>query len=168
MRRNAPLFAPARYLYHCMPPFYALMSNVDYYLEGEYVYSSSPFYSHPGGYKMKIVAYPSRYVQGRATCLSVGVTILRGEFDDQLKWPFNGEVTIQAYNHTQRRWCAEVIVVLNERACGLDVVQKRIDSLSYAYYGEEFLHCSKHDRTRLPSWHQNIIRFRATKVKIFK
>ena len=147
-----------------LPPFYALMENVDHYLEGENVYNSGPFYSHPGGYKMNIVACASHYVQSRATRLSVGVDILRGEFDDQLKWPFNGEVTIQAYNRTQRRWSAELIVVLNERACGLDVVKKRIDSLSYADHTEEFLRCSKLEA----DYHHGIfiIRFRVTNVKI--
>jgi hypothetical protein len=114
---------------------------------------------------MNIVVAPDHSVHNRATRLSVGITILRGEFDDQLKWPFNGEVTIQAYNRTQRRWSADLIVVLNERVCGLDVVRKRVDSLSYAWgYAENFLPRSKfadvlHDT--------NIIRFRVTKVKIF-
>ena len=76
-----------------LPPFYILMKNVDHYLKSNNQYTSEPFYSHPGGYKMVVVAYPN---SSPSTHLSVGITILRGEFDDQLKWPFNGEVTIQA------------------------------------------------------------------------
>jgi TNF receptor-associated factor 4 len=149
-----------------LPPFYALMSNVDHYLQGEYVFDSDPFYSHPGGYKMNIVVAPDHSVHNRATRLSVGITILRGEFDDQLKWPFNGEVTIQAYNRTQRRWSADLIVVLNERVCGLDVVRKRVDSLSYACeYAEIFLPRSQFANYFLRD--TNIIRLRVTKVKIF-
>jgi TNF receptor-associated factor 4 len=148
-----------------LPPFYALMRNVDHYLEGEYIYNSDPFYSHPGGYKMNIVAYPNGSVQSRATRLSVGITILRGEFDDQLKWPFNGEVMIQAYNRTQRRWSAELTMVLNKRVCGLEVIKKRVDSLSYAHYTDEFLLCSKLEADYLHG--TNMIRFRVTNVKIF-
>ena len=148
-----------------LPPFYALMSNVDHYLEDEYTYNSSPFYSHPGGYKMNIVAYPNGSVRSRDTCLSVGIAILRGEFDDQLKWPFNGEVTIQAYNRTQRRWSAELTLVLNKQVCGLDVVKKRVDSLSYTCHAEDFLWCSKLEGDYLHG--TNVIRFRVTNVKIF-
>ena len=148
-----------------LPPFYALMNNVDHYLEGEYTYNSSPFYSHPGGYKINIVAYHNGSLRSRDTCLSVGVAILRGEFDDQLKWPFNGEVTIQAYNRTQRRWSAELTLVLNKQVCGLDIVKKRVDSLSYVCHAEDFLLCSKLERDYLHD--TNIIRFRVTKVKIF-
>ena len=112
-----------------LPPFYVLMRNVNY----SQVYSSEPFYSHPGGYKRNIV------VCARRLYLSVDMTILRGEFDDQLKWPFDGEVTVQAYNRTQRRWSAELTVSLNRRVCGLDVVRQRVDSLSYECQPREFL-----------------------------
>ena len=142
-----------------LPPFYCLMRNVNYYIEYCQVYSSEPFYSHPGGYKMNIVVY------ARSPYLSVGMTILRGEFDDQLKWPFDGEVTLQAYNRTQRRWSAELTVSLNRRVCGLDVVRQRVDSLSYGCQPREFLPYSilESDYTH----DINIIRFRVTEIKIF-
>jgi hypothetical protein len=103
-----------------LPPFYVLMRNVNYYTEHGQAYSSEPLYSHPGGYKMNIVVY------ARNPYLSVGMTIIRGEFDDQLKWPFDGKVTVQAYNRTQRQWCAELTVALNRRVCSVDVVRKRV------------------------------------------
>ena len=144
-----------------LPPFYVLMKNVDYYLENGYHYTSDPFYSHPGGYKMNIVAYPN----SSSTHLSVGITILRGEFDDQLKWPFNGEVIIQAYNRTEERWSTELSVVLNRRVSQLDVVRKRVDSLSYACYAMIFLSHSELESDYAQDI--NIIRFRVTNVRIF-
>ena len=108
---------------------------------------------------MNIVIY------ARSPYLSVGMTILRGEFDDQLKWPFDGEATIQAYNRTQRKWSAELTVALNRGVCGLDVVRKREDSLSYGCHPQEFLPYSV---LALDYTHDtNIIRFRITEIKIF-
>ena len=136
------------------------MKNVDYYLENGYHYASDPFYSHPGGYKMNIVAYPN----SSSTHLSVGITILRGEVDDQLKWPFNGEVIIQAYNRTEERWSTELSVVLNRRVSQLDV-RKRVDSHSYACYAKIFLSHSELESDYAQDI--NIIRFRVTNVRIF-
>ena len=144
-----------------LPPFYILMKNVDHYLKHSYDYTSEPFYTHPGGYKMSVIAFPNSSVSH----LLVGITILRGEFDDQLKWPFNGEVTIQAYNRHQGRWSAELSVVLNRRECGLDVVKKRVDSLSYACQPKVFMSHSKLESEYAQDL--NIVRFRVTNVKIF-
>ena len=142
-----------------LPPFYTLMRNVDYYTEHDQVYSSEPLYSHPGGYKMNIVIYAQNLY------LSVGMTILRGEFDDQLKWPFDGEITVQAYNRTQKQWCAELTVALNRRVCGLDVVRRCVDSLSYGCQPKKFLPYSVLESDYIHG--TNIIRFRVTEIKIF-
>ena len=37
----------------------------------------------------------NRHADGKGTHVSVIVYLMRGEFDDLLKWPFRGEVTIQ-------------------------------------------------------------------------
>ena len=56
-------------------------------------------------------------------------------------------------------------MVLNRRECDLDVVKKRVDSLSYASEVNEFLPYLK---LRSDYVHDvDIIRFRVTNVKIF-
>ena len=56
---------------------------------------SPPFYSHIGGYKMCLNVNPNGCGRGEGTHVSVFVCLMRGEFDDDLKWPFRGDVTIQ-------------------------------------------------------------------------
>lgn len=60
---------------------------------------SSPFYSHPRGYKMKIVVYPSghEYISNH---VSVYCHLMRGEFDEDLAWPFRGRVVIELLNQS--------------------------------------------------------------------
>ena len=60
----------------------------------ELVWSSPPFYSHPQGYKFCFEVYPSGYGKGKGTYISAFVHLMRGEFDNQLKWPFRGKIVI--------------------------------------------------------------------------
>ena len=59
---------------------------------------SPPFLSHPGGYKMCLRVCANGDGTGKGTHLSVHVTLMRGEFDDQLQWPFRGTITVQLLN----------------------------------------------------------------------
>ena len=60
-----------------------------------------PFYSHIGGYKMCLRVDADGYDIGKGTHVAVLVHLMRGEYDDQLKWPFRGDIMIQLLN--QRR-----------------------------------------------------------------
>ena len=62
---------------------------------------SPPFDTHLGGYKMCLRVDPNGFGDGKGTHVSVFVHLMRGEYDDKLKWPFRGEITIQLLN--QRR-----------------------------------------------------------------
>ena len=62
-------------------------SNVDWY--------SPPFYTHLGGYRMCLNVCANGDGKVKDTHVSVFVSLMRGEFDDLLKWPFRGEVIIQ-------------------------------------------------------------------------
>ena len=59
---------------------------------------STPFYTHPRGYKMCLCVYANGTGDGRGTHVSVFAHLMKGEFDDHLKWPFLGNVTIQLLN----------------------------------------------------------------------
>ena len=59
---------------------------------------SPPFYSHIGGYKMCLCVDANGDGSGEATHVSVFCCLNRGEYDDQLKWPFRGDITIQLLN----------------------------------------------------------------------
>ena len=61
---------------------------------------SSPFYTRIKGYKLCFnvcVHGDGRYYTG--AYVSVGITLMKGEFDDQLMWPFRGKFEIQLLNN---------------------------------------------------------------------
>ena len=61
--------------------------------------SSPPMYTHVCGYKFSIDIYANGLGSATGNNVSVGVRGLKGEFDNQLEWPFKGVFTIQLTNH---------------------------------------------------------------------
>ena len=66
-------------------------------------YSNEPwyspsFYTHPHGYKMCLRVNANGYGAGENSHVSVFVYMMKGEYDDDLKWPFRGDITIQLLN----------------------------------------------------------------------
>ena len=59
---------------------------------------SPPFYSHPGGYKMYIRVNANGYSDAACNYVSVFAYLIKGRNDDNLLWPFTGEVTITLLN----------------------------------------------------------------------
>jgi len=59
---------------------------------------SPPFYTHPGGYKMCIKISANGCDDGSNTHVLVFAYLMRGRNDDNLPWPFKGEVTITLLN----------------------------------------------------------------------
>ena len=86
-----------------LPPFRLTMTNYEERKKTNGVWYSSPFYTHPGGYKMCLKAYANGIQEGKGTHVSVGARLMRGEFDDRLKWPFQGIVVLQLCNQLEDR-----------------------------------------------------------------
>ena len=57
-----------------------------------------PFYTHSHGYKFCIYVYPQGDGDGKGTHVSIYTYLMKGQFDDHLKWPFRGDITIQIVN----------------------------------------------------------------------
>ena len=80
------------------PPVKLIMSKYSMYSSGQksgQCWKSKPFYSgSQASYKLCL----SVKAQSRGP-LSVFVRLMRGKFDDQLKWPFNAGITIKLINH---------------------------------------------------------------------
>ena len=62
-------------------------------------WKSPPMYTHVGGYKFCIGIDANGDGDTRGNSVNVEVCSMKGEFDDQLKWPFKGKFTIQLINH---------------------------------------------------------------------
>ena len=59
------------------------------------IWYSPPFYTHLGGYRIGLKVYANGFGIREGTHVSVYVYLMRGEFDDHLKWPFHGDVLVQ-------------------------------------------------------------------------
>ena len=62
---------------------------------------SPPFYTYPGGYKMCIRVDANGFGPATGTGVSVYAYLMKGKNDDNLPWPFTGEVTITLLNQLE-------------------------------------------------------------------
>ena len=80
-----------------VPPFDFTITDVSHLKKNDLLFHSPPFYSHMGGYKLSIrVRVNGGQLKG--WYMSVYLFMMRGEYDDDLEWPFKGSVTIQLLN----------------------------------------------------------------------
>ena len=70
--------------------------------ENKTTWFSSPFYTHSHGYKLCLVVYPNGKGDGSDTHVSIFIRLMQGEFDDELDWPFKGNISIQVLNQQAR------------------------------------------------------------------
>ena len=71
------------------------MTNFEQHTRDKDMWYSPPFYTHLKGYKMCILVKANEHSDCRGTHASVEVRVMKGEFDDQLKWPLKGSTTIR-------------------------------------------------------------------------
>ena len=74
------------------------MTKFNQHKSSKQEWRSSPFYTHPGGYKMCIKVYTDGFGEGAGTHVSVGAYLMKGRNDDNLSWPFTGDVTFTLLN----------------------------------------------------------------------
>ena len=72
-----------------------IMDDFEKHKQSNDSWYSPLFYTHHGGYRMCLGVDANGWGTGKGTHVSVHVYLMRGEFDDLLKWPFRGDVTIQ-------------------------------------------------------------------------
>ncbi len=86
------------------PPFYYTLYNFNYHKAANLVIFSPPFYSHPGGYKLRLQLYPNGTKHAKNKSVSLFAAIMLGEYDSDLSWPFNGRVSVEIFNITHDVW----------------------------------------------------------------
>ena len=59
---------------------------------------SMPFYTHQGGYKMRLVVHPNGVKSGAGTHISVALHLMNGRYDDHLDWPPNIVLKVTLFN----------------------------------------------------------------------
>ena len=99
-----------------VPPPDIVMTNFEKHKKAGDEWYSRTFYSHIEGYKMRLCAYANGCDDGEATHVSVFVHLVKGKYDDQLKWPFRGDVTIQLLNQSRDEGHWEMMVPFDDTA----------------------------------------------------
>ena len=62
------------------------------------VYYSPPFYSHPHGYKLYLKVLANGHGKGKNTHISIFANLMRGDYDNNLQWPFEGDIVVELLN----------------------------------------------------------------------
>ena len=128
---------------------------------------SEPFYTHPGGYKMCLRVDANGYnMSVRGTHVSVFVNLMKGEYDDQLKWPFRGDITIQLLNQRRDEGHWEKTVLIDDTVD--DIVAGRVvawwDMASSSRgYGQFIAHTELNTRNK-KYLKNNCLKFRVSKI----
>jgi TNF receptor-associated factor 4 len=147
-----------------VPPFYFCLTNVAHCQSNDLLFCSGPFYSHPGGYKMEVEINSNGCNDTKGAYMGLYVAIVRGEFDDQLRWPFDGRITVQAYNRTTEQWSNEHTITMNKEICTKEV-ERCMDELVRGASGyAKFLSLSDLKDNYLKG--MGAVRFRITSVKV--
>ena len=68
------------------------------YLVTDESLKSHPFYTHEYGYKMCIGVAPQGVYEGKGTHLSLYAYLMKGDYDNNLPWPFRGMVYLELIN----------------------------------------------------------------------
>ena len=61
-------------------------------------YTSLPFFTHPRGYKLCLKVYANGENVGKRGRVSIFATLMRGEHDKLLEWPFTGDIMLELLN----------------------------------------------------------------------
>ena len=77
------------------PPVDLVMYNYRIFKASHTVWHSDGFYTHPNGYKMCLKVYANGVGKGKDSHVSVFVTLMKEEYDDDLSWPFKGHVAVE-------------------------------------------------------------------------
>ena len=80
------------------PPWVIKMEGFQERKENDVAWFSDPVYSHFGGYKIGVRVHSNGSGNARGGFVSVYIYLMRGDNDDNLKWPFNGTIKVSLLN----------------------------------------------------------------------
>ena len=148
------------------------MSKYSKHKRDDDTWYSPPFYTGPGGYKMCLVVYANGRCDGAGTHMSVFISLMRGEHDDKLTWPFRGDITIQLVNQNRAQNHFESNVhVTNENGAADNEKPGQVISRERARYSwgySTFISHAKLESTARTKQYlkNNHLKFRVNKVVI--
>ena len=93
-----PSWCDVMYKNSSTPPCTRTLTRYSEYKRTDSEWDSLPFYSKDKGYKLQLRVYANGRGSSKGTHLSLYVFLLKGEYDDQLQWPFSANITVQLLN----------------------------------------------------------------------
>lgn len=86
------------------------LPQFSWHLKENRVWESPAFYSHLEGYRLCLLVEPKGKGRGNESHVSVLVCLMKGEYDNHLRWPFLAEVTVQLRNQLADRHHASGVI----------------------------------------------------------
>ncbi len=92
----SPIASPTT---HKQPPCEFVINQFHQYLsKPDAEWYSEPFVSDLHGYKFCLQVVANGMMSSAGSDVSICIKLMKGEYDDQLKWPFQGKITVQILN----------------------------------------------------------------------
>ena len=96
-------------------PVEFMMLHFSRHLREKREWQSPPFYSHLEGYHLCLTVTPKPESEVNGSHVSVCACLMRGEYDDRLKWPFHAEITVQLRNQLTDRHHATGVIRFTDK-----------------------------------------------------
>ncbi len=79
------------------------LTNYQQWKSKDKTFYSPPFYTSYSGYKMCLSVYANGFGDGADTHVSMRASLMKGDNDDTLTWPFTGSVTVELLNQVENK-----------------------------------------------------------------
>ena len=146
------------------------MTDFEQYKRDDIDWFSPPFYSHTGGYRMCLRVHANGQDRGEGTDVSVLVHLMRGEHDDHLKWPFQGDITVQLLNQRREEEHMERTICFDDNAGSKykSRVTGRFRAVNGWGYSKFIAHSALgyNSAKNTEYLRNNCLKFRVTKIKV--
>ena len=117
-------------------PFEFTMTGFEKHKRADDRWYSEPFYTHLHGYKLCLSVDANGWGEGNGTHVSVGVYLMPGEFDNTLRWPFQGDITMQMINELKDKEHQAAIIHFSQADMAKDARQiSRVTTGERAKFG---------------------------------
>ena len=118
------------------------------------------------GYKLCILLYSNGQGDGKNTHIAVYVCLMTGEYDDQLQWPFVGDVIIQLLNWKENKKHHQTTVSVKATSGFVRVLEGQYGPILQGY--SRFISHSSlsyNSTTNTEYIHDDCLRFRVSMIK---
>ena len=151
-----------------LPSIECTLTNFEQHKNDDSVWHSLAFYTHKRGYRMCLKVYPYGRNDAKGTHVSVYTCLMRGAFDGELNWPFQGDVTIQIVDQAGENHY-EKVVHYNYKTPDLSCNRVTDKERTFGHGSRNFLPHTSLDHnaaTNTVYLREDSLRFRVTKVEL--